>query len=160
MKILKVSFFLCCLLPAFSQAEIISATCSGLKGSRVEYLSSNRFKEKNHSFLESQDGTSSPAMLLWNTSKGVAYFSLDDTKGGEKHSALVALLYRSSDQFTFAGELAGAPILFTLYPNEEVGVYTMNTTWRNLARGAKSVMFHAKCKISISRDSGRPHADD
>ena len=73
-----------------------------------------------------------------------------DKAGGKPHTMTAHLIARDTNQISFIGILNGAPTLVSIYPNEEIMIYSTHGSWPHAyaLAGAMAKTFYAKCKFN------------
>lgn len=129
----------------------MTAVCSQIKGSRTEYFLENPSGRKNHVFLDSSDAiTNSYLKLFWESGSKEGLITIDDSPSiaSKTHAAKAIIAFSDGQQLTFVSILNDAPIMVTLYPQNKVATYSMQSNWGMLASGVKANLFHAVCEIN------------
>jgi hypothetical protein len=134
-----------------SYASVLTATCNNFEGIRIEYFLNNNIGLQNKQFIVQKDKLSGELKLIWDIKKESALFTSQDSvlAGGKVNQTEVISLLQDEKQITFVGVLYGAPILFTLYPEEKVAFYSWHTSQSIAGNGIKSIDLYAKCDINI-----------
>jgi hypothetical protein len=136
-----------------ANASIINIVCKNLKGSGVYYFTySGNNKFENNKFLPHSDAfTGATLYINMNTLSKIYTLSfLNPKSSGDtpSRSALVPLILNSL-QYSFVGMLSGAPILVTFYPEQNILIYSLQTTWDPYAKGAKATLMYSNCETNI-----------
>ncbi len=131
--------------------------CDHPVGKNVSYFSHKGLtNSKTHKFnIEDDKYSHAYPILIWDTNEKFATFVMRDSNlqhQGTKSGDFIPL-HISEDQLTFVGEVASAPVMFTIYPNESIAFFTQHSIYnRYIARGARGQMMYAKCSVKTEAE--------
>lgn len=131
-----------------TEAKRLTAVCHDISGDGVFYFTQNSWDTPNNIFIRHPDAITGGAItLVWEMEESEAKFSLYGLK--KVASSNLSLLYNTKEQITFSGLFNEVPILFSFYPKQNVGVYSENSNWGDIADGVRAKLFTMECKFKV-----------
>ena len=135
-------------ISSLAHSVTMTAICSDIKGSRIEYFLSNPVGKTNYKFLNSEDAvTNGYLKISWESGSREGLISIDDSRQTNTHMAKATMVFSGSEQLTFLSIINEAPFMVTLYPKSSIAVYSMQSNWGELASGVRANLLHAVCEI-------------
>lgn len=132
----------------------IIAICSDINGPETRYFSKSYDDEyKENKFYDQPSSISNQRIVfVWEQDIKTAEIALIDEKSETvKISTRVSPVNVDLEQLTFSGVWNDAPIMFSLYPRDNVAILTQHSTHSvAIGQGVRAFMFHSKCLIDLS----------
>jgi len=149
----------CLIVCSASHAKTLTALCEEPNGRQIEYFSDKKLTDvAENRFIDKETKVSGgrPTLTV-DFDKQTAILVVQDSNilkeasgAGKMRSTNLTPLLIDVDQMTFSGVVSGAPVMFTLYPKEQIGVYAQHSYWRHIADGVRASFFYMKCQIQVT----------
>lgn len=157
----KLVFSIVCgvMLHSVACAKTLTAVCEEPNGRQINYFSDKKLadiQEKRFIDDKTKIAGSRPTLTV-DFDKQTAIFVIQDSNvsketpdAGKMRSTNLTPLLIDADQMTFSGVVSGAPVMFTLYPKEQIGIYAQHSYWQHIADGVRASFFYMKCQIKVT----------
>ncbi len=139
-------------------ASTMTATCMNFEGPQTDYITNAINPDSDIAFNKFDDHKSKisgeKSILIWEQGNSTAkiMFKGNEANAAEHWHDLILLSNETAhgeQQVTFIGMSRGAPIMYSVYPESNVVIFSQHSHWSFVMEGVRTFMFHSKCDIKF-----------